>query len=46
MISAWWLILIPIAYVAGHVMNGLLGHNSQLDKCSRCQYNYYKEKSK
>ena len=49
MISAWWLLLIPIAGGIGLLFGGLLAEKGHQDDCSDCQYNsmnYSKNKEK
>lgn len=51
MISAWWLVLIPISGGISFLFGGLLAEKGHQDDCADCQYNCMncsknKEKSK
>ena len=39
MVSAWWLILIPMAGGIGMLFGGLFATKGQQDDCADCQYN-------
>lgn len=43
MISAWWLLLVPVASVIGYCVCGFLSRNSEIERCEQCKYK--KEKS-
>ena len=39
MISAWWLLLIPVAGGIGAMFGGICASKGQADDCANCQYN-------